>query len=802
MNEESYKRWLAVLIAGVALSVAITTFLQNQASNHASVLTRQSQEAAILATGEQTRGQQRVAFDRYGILTLTDELYAYAIRNGAFDKDPLGRAYLDARAQLQPLSPLLSSDYTKFDDKGFRTETDFGRYEADTYLVQARLYDEERSAYAQASSQWNSKGDAYVAMLAILSLTLFLFALAGTVGGLVRWMFVVVGLCIWGVSLVWLVATVFIPVHQIPESALNHVAQGAGYAAQATDYYFVGQGIAGMPLTYDVTKVSEPTDIYKTNADQYAQHTNEFWQKAIDSYSQAINLDATYANAYIARGIARRMIQPAQTKDAQGDLQAAITNGARDYSTYWNLGLADYYVGNYDDAILASRRALDLNERICGPAFTIALATLAEGKTEQAGQAYENAITRCNEIYQAAVQRRESPPDSLLTSMESGADELENLICVLNREQYCYANRNLPQAPKVAEANPVVTQADALRKRIKEAETELEYAGTTAVKPTGAKFAQITFGYYMINPNKTDEFLNYAAKKVFPYNEYAPDIDSFSSYTGMSKDDLVVWKVRHNGVEDTGLRYSDKWNLETDGPVVKRVNSWYVLLPGLYELEVYVNGEMVQTGSFEISPQSQLTNTLPVALQPSVPLNVNKLYLDETYDNNNANWWTGSGVVKETSTIDGELTMLTTQPDHAFTSSCTPCGVPFNFYMEADTRYVQGPTDAAYGLIYRGQVNLSSFYAFLISPNGEYLVAKYNGSWTRLIDWTPSNLLNQEGKNKLGVLCKEAHCDFYINGTHVNSADDDTLNGQFIGVRVDRDQIQAAFDNVAVWSLE
>jgi len=35
---------------------------------------------------------------------------------------------------------------------------------------------------------------------------------------------------------------------------------------------------------------------------------------------------------------------------------------------------------------------------------------------------------------------------------------------------------------------------------------------------------------------------------------------------------------------------------------VRPINSWYLLLPGQYELEIYVNGELVQSGSFEISP--------------------------------------------------------------------------------------------------------------------------------------------------------------------------------------------------------
>lgn len=801
LSEETFKRWLAVLIAVVTLCVGVATLLQNQASGRSGVLTRASQEAAIRATGEQTQGQQRVALDRYGILALTDELYAYAVRNQALDKNAVGQAYLEARQALEPLSPLLSSNYSQFDDKGFRVETDFGRYEADTYLVSARLYDEQRRAYAEASSGWSAKGDAYVAVIAILAISLFLFALASTLGGFVRLLFVGVGMVIGVVAVLWMVATALVPVHQRPEDALHKVAEGVGYAAQASNYYFVGRGIAGMPLPYDVSRVSEPTDIYKTNTEQYASHTNEFWQKAIDAYSKALELDPTYATAYSLRGLARGMVRPAQSGEAVDDLQAAIANGRDDYGTYWNLALAEYEQGQFEAAIRASQLAAQRNVGICGPEFTTSQATLAQDKAAEASQLYEAAITRCDAIYQDAVKRGERPPVSLWSSMEAAADGLDDLLCALVKEN-CYADRNPPLLKSIQDPTALAARTRALRKQVKEALTALEFMGTTKVTPTGATFAPLTFGYYMVNPNNANQFLNYAEKSVFPYNEFAPDVDSFSSYAGMSKDYLVIWKVRHNGVEDPGLRYADKWNLEEHGPVVRRLNSWYVMLPGLYELEIYVNGELVQSGSFEISPQEQLVNELPTGLEPAAPVPVGKLILAETFDNNNANWWTGSGVVQEEGTVAGTLDMVTHQKDHAFSSSCTPCNPPADMYVEADASYVSGPTDLGYGLIYRAEVNLNTFYTFLISANGYYLVAKYDNGWTRLIDWTPSSAVTKVGANKLGVWCRGARCEFFINGTRVNAVTDSSLSGRFVGLRVDQSEIEAAFDNVRVWSVQ
>ncbi len=776
MHDETFKRWLAVLIASVTVLIAVATLWQTQASNRADLYTRRSQEAAIRATGEQSRGQERVSFDRYSVLAFGDELYTYAVRNGSSNGNEVGAAYLKARESLAPLSPLLSPSYTQFDANGLRNQTDFGLYEAETYVVNARLYDEQRSAYAQTSGEWNAKDDTYVAVIAIFAVSLFLFALASTLGGILRAFFVVVGMGIGTVALAWMLLTYLRPVHEIPDAALRQVAEGAGYAAQANEYV-------------------------APNATEYFKHYNEYWQKAIDAYGEALALDPTYANAYNLRGIARLLIQPIQAKEAVEDFQQAIANGKENYGTYWNLGAAQYYNGEFDKVAASSRRALELNPRACGPYFNIGLAALAQDKVDDATRLYEEAIALCGEIYDDARIHNSSPPVSLWTHMQSAVDELDKLLCVLAK-RHCYPDRNLPPLDSLSNPAPVIERAEALRRRLKEALTALEFQGTTRVDPTGAHFEPVQFAYYMVDPRQTDRFLNYAEKDVFPYSVNVPDIDALSSYTGMNSDRFVVWKVFRDGYEELGLRWADKWNLPDEGPVVKKVNSWYVLPPGQYDLEIYVDGELVSDGSFEISTEPVLTDPLPSDAQPKAPVSVGKLLYADDFDNNNANWWTGSGVVQQEGDVDQNLTIVTHAADRSFSSSCTPCGPYSDFYLEVDTRYVSGPKDYGYGIIYRGEVDLNTFYTFLISSDGYYRVSYWKDGWTHLIDWTQSDVINQGGDNTLGVWCRAAHCDFYINGQRVNSKDDQTLSGQFIGVRVDSTDVQASFDNVRLWSVE
>lgn len=776
MSDETFRRWLAVLIALVTLLIGLATLWQNQASNRADLYSRRSQEAAIRATGEQARGQERVSFDRYSVLAFSDELYTYAVRNGSTTSAPVGKAYLKARDSLAPMSPLLGGTYTKFDSTGLRNQTDFGAYEAETYVVNARLYDEQRSAYADTSGQWNAKDDTYVAVIAILAVGLFLFALASTLGGALRWLFVAVGAGIGIAALAWMILTYLQPVHEIPDSAMRQVADGTGYAVQASDY-------------------TAP------DAAQFYRHANEYWQKAIDSYSQALAIDPSYANAYNLRGIARLSIQPIQAKEAQSDFEQAIAQGRRQYGTYWNLAVAQYYNGEPERVAASAAKALELNPRVCGPAFAIGLADLAQGKLDDASASYEGAIARCGEIYDDARVHNNAPPVSLWTHMQSAVDELDKLLCVLAK-RHCYPDRNLPPAPTAGSSDATIERAEALRKRLKEALTKLEFQGTTVVIPTGATFQHVKFAYYMVNPIKPDQFLNYAEKTVFPYSVTVPDIDAISSYSGMNSERFVVWKLYRDGSEELGLRYADKWNLDETGPVVKKLNSWYILSSGQYVLEVYVDGELVSAGSFEISTAPTLPTPLPADAAPTASVQVDQLLYADSFDNNNANWWTGSGVAAQEGDVDGNLTLVTRAKDKSFSSSCTPCGPYRDFYFEADTRYVSGPVDYGYGLTYRGAVDFSSYSTFLISADGSYRVSRWQDSWTDLIPWTRSDAINQQGSNNLAIRCQGATCDYFINGVKVNSAEDDALTGSFIGVRTDNTDVQAAFDNVRVWSVK
>src|SRR5512143_681090 len=74
-REESFRRWLAVIIALVTLLVGITTYLQSDASGLAATLNRRAQENELASTGVRSRGQVELAFAEFVVAREYDEMY-------------------------------------------------------------------------------------------------------------------------------------------------------------------------------------------------------------------------------------------------------------------------------------------------------------------------------------------------------------------------------------------------------------------------------------------------------------------------------------------------------------------------------------------------------------------------------------------------------------------------------------------------------------------------------------------------------------------------------------------------------
>lgn len=757
-REESFKRWLAVLIAFVALLVAITTFLQTDASLRAADDSLHAQEDTIESSGARARGEQEADFAENVVEREFRELVAEAssLSNSG---DHLGaQAYLTATNEITKLSPLLEPPYMTID------KIDESRYEVDTWVITATLLSERREAAAEEGNAWGGKSNNYVAAIVVFAVTLFLFGLASTLGGCVRWLFMGVGFGLAGFTFLAVLITAVWPIHQVPDGALVQFAQGYGL-------YFQGKD-----------------------------------QDAIEAYSQAIQSYPDYANAYAGRGEAWLDVRPPEVGKAIQDYEAARHLGSDKYEVSWNLGRAYYLAGNYAKSIPISQRALELNSKVCGPAFNVAIARLAMGQAEEAEADYESAIARCEKILRESLAAGLGAPFSLWQDMAGSAQDIENLLCQTH-QRHCYPGREQPDVKNVVNRDAVLTTGEKYLTRIKEALTALEYQHTATVKPTGAKFTPLTFGNEFYSED--DKLESYVVRDRFAYA--GPSICALLDYSGMNPRIFTVWKVYHDGEEYGDLRYAEPWPLDVSGSEEKGIGSWFILEPGRYDVEVYGDGELLSAGSFEVDASKTLTVTAPSNATPSAPVSVGPLLFSDDFANNNHGWWSGNANAdvsrdNEGKILNGEYSIVTHQKNSAWAPTCEACGDLDNFYYEANTRYVQGPTDShsGYGLVVRGDRGMhQQEYFFLINANDSYAINELvDGKPISLVDWTPSSAIHPKGTNQLGVLARGDSLEFFINGQSVKQLTDSSLSKGYIGMWVDETDLQVAFSHVRVWQVQ
>ena len=120
---------------------------------------------------------------------------------------------------------------------------------------------------------------------------------------------------------------------------------------------------------------------------------------------------------------------------------------------------------------------------------------------------------------------------------------------------------------------------------------------------------------------------------------------------------------------------------------------------------------------------------------------------------------------------------------------------------KAEARYLSGPTDTGFGLLFRFQ-DIDNNYTFNITRTGYFRLGRYiDGESENLVDWTKSRTINEHGKNILKVECIGSLMKLYINDNQVAEAADDTYRVGQIGL-VSYYDVFSAFDNVEVFILD
>lgn len=550
--DDKFEKFVSILIASVTILAAITAFLQTYASSQASRANRQAQEYSIQATTKRLSGAVQFSYEWQGAFQTWRELDLQVTAAEQDGDTAAAERYRQLRDHMAAVSPMLQPPY--FD--GFWPDS--AKYEVDLYLVESTKAREHFAAEAALGNGWDDIANAFVIQLSLLAVALALYGLSTTMGSWIKWMFVVVGSGMVGLCLLWMAISIIWPLPQIPDGAIEAYAQGVGLAYQYKD------------------------------------------DEAIPQFDQAIALAPDYANAYYDR--ANSYYNLGNYEQAAADYVKAKDSGRDDTNVGWNLGWTYYLMGRYDDAIEVNRHVLEADPTVVGVQLNLALTLMAKGDLEAARAEYDKALAEATRQVAEARGAGQEPSSSLWFYLDASAIDIDNLLAQVNNSPKPWT-----QAPP---ANLVTTDLSALQpfaleqmKRLKEHTVALEYNSTPPSGPTSANVSEFQFGVEVYD--NQGNFLRYDTGDQFLYGTNAMVI--LFSYAGFQDGQQEIWKVYRDGFEDLSLRVVNDWSIGDRGEAAKPISyadsNVFILSPGEYTVELYVDSELLKRGTFTVLDQ-------------------------------------------------------------------------------------------------------------------------------------------------------------------------------------------------------
>jgi tetratricopeptide (TPR) repeat protein len=137
---------------------------------------------------------------------------------------------------------------------------------------------------------------------------------------------------------------------------------------------------------------------------------NKEYDKAINSYTQAIQLEPEFGQAYNNRGLAHHVL--GNYDDALTDFNVAIKILPNSAEVYSNRGLAYLYKGDYEKAILDFEQSIQLRPNFSNAFYNRGLAYFNTGNYDQAVADFTNAIKLTPNLGSSINQGNENGDDA------------------------------------------------------------------------------------------------------------------------------------------------------------------------------------------------------------------------------------------------------------------------------------------------------------------------------------------------------------------------------------------------------
>jgi tetratricopeptide (TPR) repeat protein len=289
---------------------------------------------------------------------------------------------------------------------------------------------------------------------------------------------------------------------------------------------------------------------------------------AIPDFDQAIDLAPDYARAYVFRSFANTDSSLTDlhlnVSQAIADMEKAIRLGDESNTALVNLGWLYYLNGQYNNALRTTVQAVNNEDEECFAEFNWGLTLLALKREDEAKEAYRIAIE--------CADRQE---DKSWTTyyLDVGVLDLEDL--------------------RAARPDLEATLEESIR-RLKSAAATLTMFESLTPAATDALLTELTFGEDVDENNAI----------VTPADEYSQGIQTVYAslgYENMTPDTRWLERWLRDGQETLVINH-DFWDGDESG-------TWWIgiynsggLTSGEYEVDVFVEGNLLTSGRFTILP--------------------------------------------------------------------------------------------------------------------------------------------------------------------------------------------------------
>lgn len=358
-DDPNFRRVLAIVVVLITLFAACLAYLHEQNGNLEDRAARDAQLASIRGFGQQVAASTESQFD-YKIFVQQQLLQRRQLVAASRERTTDSQFASVYQADAQRYTDL---NNTIASDAPVKTNDDYNAKDASLNVSpdESRL---TQQVLSNRANDFGNKSDAYVAILTVLAVGLFLIGLSLTVSGRGRYMLAVPGIGIAIVCLAWSAIVTLGSVTDIPQKAVELTAQG-----------------------------------------QQKQAAGDL-QGAIDSYHQAIQLSSSFGPAYarlsdaeFENGVSNTTGNQFESISKPDNLKRAIEAGDKALSLgeskpafVSSLGFFHFAAGDFSQAESLSAQALQGNGEFPPFIFNLGVAQAAQNEKSAALATYKKGI--------------------------------------------------------------------------------------------------------------------------------------------------------------------------------------------------------------------------------------------------------------------------------------------------------------------------------------------------------------------------------------------------------------------------